>query len=93
MAGLLEHLACAVRRGVKSPRAPCSEPAPPEAPALHPPEGSWELAVQVVLQHLPRALTAVQGGPGLAWAAAAKEIQGVPAWNHPRLSCFSAVLL
>lgn len=57
------------------------------SPWLHPPESSWELGVQELLEHLPRALTAVQGRPGLAWAAAAKEIQGFPS-NHHCLSCF-----
>lgn len=48
-------------------------------PCLYPPEGSRELGVQVLLEHLLGALTAVQGRAGLARAAAAKEIQGFPA--------------
>lgn len=35
--------------------------------------------MQELLEHLLRALTAVQGGLGLALAAAAKEIQDFPA--------------
>lgn len=48
-------------------------------PCPCPPEGSRELGVEVLLEHLLGALTAVQGRPGLARAAAAKEIQGFPA--------------
>lgn len=91
--GLLEHVGCAGRRGMRLPRVTQLLLSQSSSSSLCPPEGSWELGVQELLEHLLRALTAVQGGLGLALAAAAKEIQDFPACHHHCLSCFLAVLL